>query len=86
MSSCKNASKIHRKKNAARCQQLEADMQAAQSKASNLEKLKNRLNGEVEDLTSNVENVSAHLSHWLCHLDKNMLFFLIRTWTNAVFV
>ena len=40
-------------------------MQAAQSKASNLEKLKNRLNGEVEDLTSNLENVSAGFSYFV---------------------
>ena len=46
-----------RKKNNAKIQQLEESLQAAQSKASNLEKLKNRLNGEVEDLTANLDDV-----------------------------
>lgn len=47
-----------RKKNVIKIQQLEESFQAAQSKASNLEKLKNRLNGEVEDLTANLDDVS----------------------------
>ena len=59
----------------ARCQQLEEDMQAAQSKASNLEKLKNRLNGEVDDLTSNLENVNAVLFLWHCNRDEKMFVF-----------
>ena len=54
---------LRRKKSNVKIQQLEESLQSAQSKASNLEKLKNRLNGEVEDLNANLEDVSYHISH-----------------------
>jgi TolA-binding protein len=38
--------------------ELEAQLDAAQSKASSLEKVKNRLQGELDDLTVEVERVS----------------------------
>jgi peptidoglycan hydrolase CwlO-like protein len=38
--------------------ELEAQLEAAQSKVSSLEKLKNRLQGELDDLTVEVERVS----------------------------
>jgi len=38
--------------------ELEAQLEAAQSKVSGLEKVKNRLQGELEDLTVEVERVS----------------------------
>ncbi len=41
-------------------QQLEESLQAVQSKAHGLEKLKSRLAGEVDDLTGNIEDVSFH--------------------------
>lgn len=39
--------------------ELESQLEAAQSKASSLEKLKSRLNGELDDLAAEVERVSS---------------------------
>jgi len=47
---------LKRKMNA-KIMELEAQLEAAQSKASNMEKVKNRLQGELEDLTIEVERV-----------------------------
>ena len=47
---------LKRKMNA-KIMELEAQLEAAQSKASSMEKVKNRLQGELEDLTIEVERV-----------------------------
>ncbi len=52
-----------RKKLLVKYQQLEESLQAAQSKAHGLEKLKSRLAGEVDDLTGNIEDVSFHINY-----------------------
>ena len=47
---------LKRKMNA-KVMELEAQLEAAQSKAANMEKVKSRLQGELEDLTIEVERV-----------------------------
>lgn len=54
---------LKRKMNA-KIMELEAHLEAAQSKASSMEKVKNRLQGELEDLTIEVERVrTARISN-----------------------
>jgi len=59
---------LKRKMNA-KVTELEAQLEAAQSKASSMEKVKNRLQGELEDLTIEVERVckSILLLCYYCH-------------------
>ena len=51
---------LKRKMNA-KVVELEAQLEAAQSKASSMEKVKNRLQGELEDLSVEVERVRERL-------------------------
>jgi len=48
-----------RKKLAARLQDAEEQVEAMQAKASSLEKTKNRLQGEIEDLTIDLERSNS---------------------------
>lgn len=56
--------------------ELEAHLEASQAKASSLEKAKNRLQGELEDLNIEVERVSI-----INHLyDSSTFLFVNRIW------
>jgi len=57
---------LKRKMNA-KIMELEAQLEAAQSKASSMEKVKNRLQGELEDLTIEVERVRELLCSYITH-------------------
>lgn len=50
---------IHRKKLAQRLQEAEEGIEAVNAKCSSLEKTKQRLQGEVEDLMTDVDRANA---------------------------
>ncbi|MBN3306880.1 MYH16 protein, partial [Amia calva] len=54
-----NSSRLQRRKLAARLQEAEEAAEAAQARAASLEKAKQRLQGEVEDLTIDLEKSNA---------------------------
>lgn len=51
---------VYRRKLTARLQEAEEAAEAAQARAASLEKVKQRLQGEVEDLTIDLEKVFTH--------------------------
>lgn len=55
---------LYRRKLTARLQEAEEAAETAQARAASLEKVKQRLQGEVEDLTIDLEKVFTHsLTH-----------------------
>lgn len=52
-----NKFSFHRKKLTNKVQEMEEALQAAELKGTNLEKVKNRMNGELEDLMIDLEKV-----------------------------
>lgn len=56
---------VHRRKLAARLQEAEEAAEAAQARAASLEKNKQRLQAEVEDLTIDLEKVRESNNHWI---------------------
>lgn len=54
---------VYRRKLTARLQEAEEASEAAQARAASLEKVKQRLQGEVEDLTIDLEKVFTHSLH-----------------------
>lgn len=55
----------HRRKLAARLQEAEETAEAAQARAASLEKNKQRLQAEVEDLTIDLEKVRGSNARWV---------------------
>ena len=73
----------HRRKLAVRLQEAEEAAEAAQARAASLDKVKNRLQGEVEDLTIDLEKVQYHrmvLSHISGHYSAHTYAVVYSDW------
>ncbi len=80
---------ILRKKLAQRLQEAEEAIEAVNAKCSSLEKTKQRLQGEVEDLMTDVERANAQaagLDKKQRSFDKATKTFMLINYNNALFV